>query len=395
MLFQAIDDKKNCVGIYTNGDLIFGKIPTGLTKTWKYADYLDGHDIEYAYIYCNGKKLHEVCPDDLKDDWKRITRTFEAYIKSFQIAKISLYDNCMYDLIPHGFLKEFFDIRNKITGHVFDVHDKPKNYDFLNKTYKTVYDIKHQELKIDFSELNKNTTAYRTREYAANLKKYDNRCDFNIFGTVTGRFTNVANSFPILTMPKQVRCIIKPKNDWFVTLDYNGAELRTLISLLGNEQPDYDIHDWNVKNIFKNKLTRDEAKLKFFAWLYNPKSNEIKTDVYDRNQILDNYWHKGVLMTEYDREITVDRSKALNYCLQSTCADTISDRMNELHKFLKDKKSNIAFSIHDEIVIDMADEERHCIPEIVEIFSNNKLGNFLTTVKAGKSFGDLKELKYD
>ena len=35
MLFQAIDDKTNCVGIYADGKLHFDNLPVNLTKTWK------------------------------------------------------------------------------------------------------------------------------------------------------------------------------------------------------------------------------------------------------------------------------------------------------------------------------------------------------------------------
>tara|TARA_R100000008_G_scaffold86838_1_gene81972 strand:- start:928 stop:2112 length:1185 start_codon:yes stop_codon:yes gene_type:complete len=392
LLFQAIDDKTNCVGIYADGKLHFDNLPTNLTKTWKYAGYLDGHEIEYANLYCGGHKLEEVCPEDLKDAWGAAKRRFEAYLKSFNIAKISLNEHCVYDLIPHSFLEEFFEIRNNITEHVLETLDRPKNYDFLNDLSRVVYEIRHQELKIDFSNIRKLLVSTRTRSYAQNLKKHDRYCRLNMFGTITGRFTTEPGSFPLLTMPKELRAIIQPHNEWFLALDYNGAEIRTLLSLLGEEQPDYDIHDWNVKNLFNNEIGRDEAKKKFFAWLYNPNSSEIISDLYDRDKILDSYWHEGELKTEYDREIKVDRGKALNYCLQSTCADTISERMIEIFKYLKDKKSRIAFSIHDELIIDLSDSERHLVPEINEMFSNNKLGKFLTNIRVGKNLGDMREL---
>ena len=392
MLFQAIDDKTSCVGIYAHGELNFGELPPDLTKTWKYAGYLEGKEIEYAYLYCNGRNLEEVCPDDLKEDWKKLKRKFEAYLKSFNIARISMNDNCIYDLIPHGFIKEFFDARNRITKHVFETHEKPKNYDFLKETHKVIYDIRYQELKINFSNVRNLLTSTRTREYARNLKRYEKNCRYNMFGTVTGRFTTEPGSFPILTMPKELRGLMEPHNDWFLALDYNGAEVRTMMSLTGLEQPEYDVHDWNVKNIFKEDVSRDEAKKKFFSWLYNPKSNEIESDVYDRNELVDKYWDNGQLTTIYDRTMAVDRDKALNYCLQSTCADTISERTVAIHDYLKNKKSNISFLIHDEIIIDLADSEREMIPELIEIFSNNKLGKFLTNVRVGKNGNDLQEL---
>ena len=49
-------------------------------------------------------------------------------------------------------------------------------------------------------------------------------------------------------------------NDWFVEFDYNGAEIRTLLSLAGKEQPEEDIHEFHMSNIYKNITSRPKAK---------------------------------------------------------------------------------------------------------------------------------------
>jgi hypothetical protein len=56
-------------------------------------------------------------------------------------------------------------------------------------------------------------------------------------------------------------------------------------------------------------------------------------------------------------------------------------------------KGFIAFTIHDNIVLDLPDEERYTIPTMIEEFSNTELGKFFVNVKAGKDFGDLKTLR--
>ena len=88
---------------------------------------------------------------------------------------------------------------------------------------------------------------------------------YDLFGSKTGRLTTKKNSFPILTMDKKYRSIIKPKNDCFLELDFNSAEIRTFLALQGLEQPKQDIHAWTGKNVFKGQLTRDEVKKKFFV----------------------------------------------------------------------------------------------------------------------------------
>ena len=82
------------------------------------------------------------------------------------------------------------------------------------------------------------------------------------FGTKTGRLTTKKSSFPILTLDSTFRSVIKPQNDWLVELDFNAAELRTLLSLAGKEQPKEDIHDWNMKTVLKRAKSREDAKKK-------------------------------------------------------------------------------------------------------------------------------------
>ena len=76
-----------------------------------------------------------------------------------------------------------------------------------------------------------------------------------MFGSKTGRLTNVKGYFPILTMDKEHRSVVKPKNDLFVELDYNGAEIITLLALSGREQPKQDIHQWNVQNVANGTIS--------------------------------------------------------------------------------------------------------------------------------------------
>ena len=48
--------------------------------------------------------------------------------------------------------------------------------------------------------------------------------------------------------------------------------------------------------------------------------------------------------------------------------------------------------MHDEVVIDLADNERELIPQIKEIFARNSMATFLVNLKCGKTYFDLKDL---
>ena len=391
MYYQSLDDKTECVGVYSAGKLYFDEIPEGLHRTWRHSGF-STDETEYAWIICGGKLLSEVCPPGLEESLRKVQTKFKAYLKSFKIAKINLREFCFFDLVPKDFLLEFCEIKNKITEHVFENFEKPDNYDHLNSVHRLLHKIKYRELNLDISNCRNLFNSTPDRQKIKNILATSPYIDYNLFGTVTGRLTTASGGIPILTMKKEYRKIIKPNNDWFLSLDYNGAELRTLLSLMGNEQPDYDIHQWNAKNVFSGLLSREEAKEKFFAWLYNPKSDVVDHSVYDRDKVLKKYYVDGSIETPMGRKIKVDERKALNYLIQSTTADIVLDRAVAIDNFLSDKESSISHIVHDEVVVDLKDSERALVPQIKEIFENNKLDIFLCNLNAGPDYYNLKVL---
>ena len=395
MIFQTLDDKSECVGVYVDGKLHFDGIPDDLTKTWKYTGSVQDDAIEYAWLYTGGKNLQEACPDVLKQELTEIQKTFKAYLKSFEIARISLHDNCFFDLVPTDFLKEFCEIRNKITEHVFDTYEKPANYEHLDRVYKLLHKIHYQRMNINVDGCRHLMTTTSDREDVRMLvNRKSHYVDYNLFGTVTGRLTTNRASNPILTMKSKFRSLIKPTNDWFVSLDYNGAEVRTFLSLSGYEQPQEDIHLWNMQHLYTNTpINRDEAKVKFFASFYNNNDMSLNGSLYNREKVLCENYKDNKITTPFGRTIIVDERKAFSYLIQSTTSDATLDRAVELDKKLEDTKSHVAFIVHDEIVLDIHEDDKYLVPELKEVFQNNKLGSFMANVKAGKNYGELKELK--
>jgi len=389
MIFQTLDDKTECVGVYVDGKLHFDTIPEDLTHTWKYAASMASGSIQYAWLYCEGLPLQEACPEEHRDRMMAAQRKLRAFKKSLTIGKINLNDHCVFDLVPKDFLMELCEVKNLVTQHVFDTHSKPPNYPHLCQVQRLLHKIKHQRLNINNRGCRH---LYLSQINGNKINKWINTpqyIDYNLFGTVTGRLTTFENSFPMLTIKKVFRKLLKPHNDLFVSYDYNGAEIRTLLSLSGEEQPKGDVHQWNIDNVFKREIDRDLAKTLFFGWLYNPDSTMFDHSTYDKKKLLDKWYKGGYITTPYQRRIQVGRRKAFNYLIQSTTADRVLEKAVIIDELLEGKKSFISHIMHDEIVLDFHREDVKMLPVVKKIFESD---DFKTTIKAGKDYFHLEEM---
>jgi len=391
MFFQAITVENKQL-FYANG-IIHQKFDPKFTKTWSYATYLKEHHLEYAQFRCSGKTIDEVCPAHLETRWEEAKKKVKSHCRACIEAKLDITNGKFYNLLPEKVLLEYLEAKNQITKYVFENYQKPKNYVFLNQLQQVISEIENNRVRIDLSPLKSQRHQFRVNQFYNKVSSISPNIRYNIFGTKTGRLTTKKGSFPILTMDKNYREILHPQNDIFVELDYNAAELRTLLSLAGKEQPTEDIHDWNINNIFNSNLTREEAKKRVFAWLYNPAAvDEELESVYNRDYVLQKYWDGGKITNPYGREIEADEKHALNYIIQSTTSDIFLNRILELAKILEGSKSFISFLIHDSVVIDLAKEERHLVKELANVFSDTEYSKFLVNIKAGKNYGEMKDI---
>jgi len=344
--------------------------------------------IEYAQIWCGGKSLADVCPDDLKKRFVSLNEKAKMFLRTFHSAKINLQDVCFYDLVPEKFLLDFYEVKSEITHFVFENYQKPKNYEFLKDLLLFLKGIEERDLNLDldFSKLDVSTGILK-------LNNCNTKILYNPWGTVTGRLTTDKNSFPILTLNKNLRGCIKPQNDVFVELDFNAAELRVLLGLLGEEQPDEDIHVWLAKNVFNDKFSREEVKKKVFAWLYNPNAKNKKLNEFlNRDKLYEKYFYNDSVSTPFYRTIPVEKEKAVNYLIQSTSSDMLLTSAMKVDKILQNKKSFVSFCIHDSIVIDLSLEDRDLVDMLKNEFSKTAFGNLKTNLSLGKDFGSMTKI---
>jgi hypothetical protein len=388
MLFQTIERNKNCYGFYGDGLIQVDLLPVRPSQTWDYTHLCD-ENTDLAKIFCGGKSFLEVCPDHLKDEAEQSFDKLKAFMRSMVHAKIDFNENCFYDLLPEKFLLQHFELRNKITKHVLDTYEKPANYKHLRDAAELIFNIQQNSLKIDLEVVKSRLLDVKSQRF---LKaNHPNKINYNLFGAVTGRLTLDKTSFPILNLDKDLRDCIKPNNHRFVELDYNSAELRVLLALSGKPQPDIDLHEWNVKNIYGGKIDRVKAKQKIFSWLYDTKNDVLAEKTYDKQLIIDKFWNGNEVETVYKRKIQCDKDHAVNYVIQSTSSDLVLEQAYKVHKLLSGKKSYVAFYLYDSIVLDFHFDDLQLLKQVAETFADTRFGKFLTNVSVGRDYGNMRK----
>jgi len=219
--------------------------------------------------------------------------------------------------------------------------------------------------------------------------KYDSK------KTVTGRLSTKKGSFPIMTLSAKDRAFIKPTNDMFIEFDFNAAELRALLYFSGNQQPQQDIHQWNLKNVWTTSdLCRKSAKERFFAWLYNPNSVDHKLEVFYNKRAHLKHYKAGIIHTPFGRKIRVDQDRSLNYLLQSTSSDVNLEQAVKVDSMLRGKKTFVKFLMHDSLVLDVSSQDLGLMHQLYDLFGNTRLGKFMVNVSHGRDYSNMRSLKW-
>ena len=86
---------------------------------------------------------------------------------------------------------------------------------------------------------------------------------------------------------------------------------------------------------------------------------------------------RGWIKNRYGRKYLINKDfayKGVNYLVQGTSADLLSERMLEVDKYLEPKKSNMLLQVHDEIICEIHNTELDSVPyEIRDLLQTNSL----------------------
>ncbi len=398
MLFQTLDSKQECIGVYANQELFFdeAQFPSELTQTWSYNPRWE--NAEVASLYLEGQDVNTILPEYLKDDWEDILHRLGSFRRYLNTSQVSRAENCFYDLVPDRFLIDYCEVKNKITSYVLQNIERPPRYNFYRHVAHLLYRIRGQRLRFDGRKIRSQTDQRVKKTFDASPY-----IRYTQFGTKTGRLTTHPESFPLLTLKKELRSFIRPVNDTFLEIDFNGCEIRTLLGLLEKEQPSEDVHDFHIKNVFGAATPRQDAKRLFFAWLYGaqkgiaPSHRQQLEKFYSPLSLLDKYWDGDTIITPYGKVIpNVDKHHALNYLIQSTAAELSLKQFIKVNYYLEQRSATsfVSMVLHDSIILDMSSEEQDLLPDILYLMSSTNFGTFQLNVSQGDSLGQMKGLSY-
>ena len=85
----------------------------------------------------------------------------------------------------------------------------------------------------------------------------------------------------------------------------------------------------------------------------------------------------GMVQNRYGRKYWIPEDFAyagINYLVQGTSADIMSERMIAVHDYLKDKKSALIMQVHDELLVEVAKGEEEVVERIRTLMEENSIG---------------------
>ena len=199
-----------------------------------------------------------------------------------------------------------------------------------------------------------------------------------------------------------------------VSFDYSQMEVRVFMSYFRNDvidallnKNDVDFHGEAAKLAFN--VTEEDEQFKYyrqmakgitFGTIYGMGAknlaHQLSTTVKEASLYKKKYFEglkgsrdffdhvvrivvkRGWIKNRYGRRYQIDSDfayKGVNYLVQGTSADLLSERMIEVEKRLSDTKSSILLQVHDEIICEIHNSEMETLPLVIkEILQNNSLG---------------------
>lgn len=263
-------------------------------------------------------------------------------------------------------------------------------------------------------------------------------CDFYQVGAKTGRFScrqpNLQNIPRDGDVDIRRAFICRPDYDNYY-FDYSQIELRILAHYAQEQKmidelsrSDGDLHGVTARLIFGDDFTKEQRSIaksinfgivygigpKHFCEVLNQQYPESNYTYTSAKSFIDRYYHNyyevrkftwavprtilerncehdpklGYISDVFGRVYTCAKSesyKAVNYLIQGCAAGVLKNAMIKVQSLLRDTKSNILLTIHDEIVIEIHKDEQHLVKQIKKMMEDYDTFRVPITVNVEKT----------
>lgn len=144
-----------------------------------------------------------------------------------------------------------------------------------------------------------------------------------------------------------------------------GIGAGKFVNMIRQEYPDIDLNIGMAKDYISRYFSNYPNVSRFIA--------AVKNNIFQRSTLDPDGNYVGYVTDVFGRKYTCnvkENYKAVNYLIQGCAAGIIKKAMIEIDKLLNNKKSNILLTIHDELVIEIHEQEEIFIPRIQELMED-------------------------
>lgn len=134
-----------------------------------------------------------------------------------------------------------------------------------------------------------------------------------------------------------------------------GMGPKKFCEMVNRQYPHFEMTYTQAK-MFINKYYQTYPKVRLFTWRVPQKILDV-----------------GYVTDIFGRKYTCPRNesyKGVNYLIQGCAAGIIKRAMTNIHTLLEGKKSNLLLTIHDELVVEVHNDEETLVPEIVRLMED-------------------------
>jgi hypothetical protein len=223
--------------------------------------------------------------------------------------------------------------------------------------------------------------------------------NYNLYNQ-TGRPTNSFNGVNFLAIPKKEehrKCII-PSNDYFVEFDFDAYHVRLIANELGIKLPDTSVHEYLAKQYLqKDNISESEykqSKTETFSALYGNASGKhhhvpIIKAIHDLSQKITRRYDSDELLelptgVKIHKKCGPDSNKIFNYYVQNLETYNNVEKILQLKKLLKGKKTRLLLITYDSFLFDYSVEDGKEL--LVSIKSTLEKNNTPVKFKYGKDY---------